>query len=86
MMVMLIDENWAVAITRIEAFFVEQPDVSSHINGYRYGDCTITLIPIEPQNDAPFALPRTRIIIEGPDDEVRVIHRRFFLRFLSAGG
>ena len=31
-------------------------------------------------------LPRTLVIFEGEDDEVLGIHRRFFLRFLSAGG
>jgi hypothetical protein len=31
-------------------------------------------------------IPRTQVIIEGTEDDVQIIHRRFFLRFLSAGG
>lgn len=83
---MIIDENWAVAKARIEAFFAEQSDVIPDTNGYHYGACTILLTSIEVQDTHPFAMPRTRLIIKGPDDDVRAIHRRFFLRFLSAGG
>ena len=83
---MHLDENWGIEITRIQRFFDAEADVFKEIDGYRYAHCQITLTAIAPQPNALIPIPRTRLEIEGPDEEVRVIHRRFFLRFLSAGG
>ena len=82
-----IDENWAVSLERIHHFFSEQEDVSCDIDGlYHYKNCIITLERKLPTLNKPMSIARTRLIIDGPDEEVTVIHRRFFLRFLSAGG
>lgn len=83
---MVIDENWALSIERAHAFFKEQNDVFPNSNGYQFGSCQITLTEIPPKSNHPFAVPRTRLEIVGPMDEAKSIHRRFFLRFLSAGG
>ena len=83
---MTIDENWGIAIHRVRAFFDAQPDVMPWGNGYRYHHCTITLTEIPPSQQSILAIPRTQLLIEGPDEEAAAIHRRFFLRFLSAGG
>ena len=83
---MHIDENWAVTTARARAFFDAQPDVIACADGFRCGDCSIQLMPIPAQDDHPFAMPRTRLLIDGPESEVRALHRLFFLRFLSAGG
>ena len=75
-----------MATARARAFFDAQPDVTPCAEGYRYRSCTIRLTPLATQSDHPFALPRTQLVIDGPEAEVRALHRRFFLRFLSAGG
>lgn len=84
---MYIDENWAVSLERIQHFFSEQEDVYCDIDGhYHYKNCIITLERKSPTLTEPISIARTRLIMDGPDDEITVIHRRFFLRFLSAGG
>ena len=80
------DENWAVEISRISAFFLQQPDVVQTENGFRFGDCRITLESLPPSGVGCFAAPRTQVRMEGPEEETKQIHSRFFLRFLSAGG
>ena len=82
---MTIEENWAVAMERVQAFFAQQPDVTTTRNGFLYGDCRITLVVLDGQM-GPWAMPRTLIRIEGPEAEAKAIYHRFFLRFLSAGG
>jgi hypothetical protein len=80
------DENWAIDISRIRAFFREQTDVYEENGNFCFGNCSIILIPQIGSAMDKWVLPRTRIIFEGEDDAVAAIHRRFFLRFLSAGG
>ena len=80
------DENWAVAPERIAAFFREQPDVHADGDGFHYRSCAITLESIPGKSMGKWAIPRTRVIMDGDDADVRKIPRRFFLRFLSAGG
>ncbi len=84
---MHIDENWAVSPERIQHFFSEQEDVSCDIDGhFHYKNCIITLERKSATLNKPISITRTRLIMDGPDEEVTTIHRRFFLRFLSAGG
>ena len=83
---MRMDENWALALERISAFFLEQADVQADGNGFRYRSCTITLVPISGQAMGKWEIQRTQVVFEGDDEDVREIHHRFFLRFLSAGG
>ena len=83
---MLYDENWAVEISRISAFFLQQPDVAQMEDGFRFGGCRITLESLPPSGPGCFAVSRTHVRMEGPEEETKEIHSRFFLRFLSAGG
>ena len=82
----LLDENWAIETGRIREFFRCQEDIVESQNDFYYGNCRITLIPLPTAQESIFAVSRTRIQMDGPEDEVKKIHRRFFLRFLSAGG
>jgi len=80
------EENWAVEIDRIRTFFREQTDVDEKDGCFIFGNCRITLIPQDGSAMDKWFLPRTQVIFEGGEDAVAAIHRRFFLRFLSAGG
>ena len=82
---MLLNENWAVKSDRIGDFFRSQDDVTESEGIFFFKSCRITLTSLPPQNGI-FAVSRTELQIDGPDDEVHEIHHRFFLRFLSAGG
>ena len=83
---MLYNENWAVETGRISAFFLQQPDVLQTEYGFQFGSCRITLEPLPPSGTGYFTVSRTRVRMEGPEEETKQIHSRFFLRFLSAGG
>ena len=83
---MLIDENWAIGDERIREFFRSQSDVTELDGTFRYGNCRITLTSLPNTQNGIFVCQRTGIRMEGPDEDVQIIHRRFFLRFLSAGG
>ena len=83
---MVIDENWGVSVQRVREFFEAQPDVIPQEEGFAFGRCRITLIPVSGMLLGKWEMPRTRVLMEGPGEEVQIIHRRFYLRFLSAGG
>ena len=83
---MTFDENWAIAPSRITAFFRQQPDVAETPDGFRFGDCRIVLEPLPSSGNGIWDIPRTRVWMEGPEEDTKEIHSRFFLRFLSAGG
>jgi hypothetical protein len=80
------DENWAVDISRIREFFREQADVHEENGCFIFGECIITLISQTGNAFEKWKIPRTQIIFEGNQADLENIHRRFFLRFLSAGG
>ena len=80
------DENWAIDTSRIRAFFREQTDMREEKGCFIFGHCIITLVPLSGNAMGKWQIPRTQIIFEGNDADVETIHRRFFLRFLSAGG
>ena len=82
---MTINENWAVSSERIAEFFDEQTDVLFCGGVYKYSDCTITLTPVT-GNTGTIPVLRTQVCFEGPEEQVTAIYKRFFLRFLSAGG
>ena len=81
------EEIWSVSIQRVRDFFQAQPDVTA-ANGdsYTFQSVHITLEELEPTGSSIFSASRTRLVLEGPEEEVNAIHRRFFLQFLSAGG
>ena len=83
---MIKDENWGIPLSRIRDFFSAQPDVTADGEDFYFGHCRITLTPITGHFLGPWEMPRTQVRMEGPEEDVRIIHRRFYLRFLSAGG
>lgn len=83
---MVIDEDWGISPERIADFFRSQEDVSSDGESFSYGQCRITLTPLEGRIMERWPIRRTAVHMDGPEEEVKLIHRRFFLHFLSAGG
>ena len=82
---MTVNENWAVNIGRIDAFLNEQTEVLCYDGIYKYRECTITLTPCT-GNIGAVTVDRTQVCFDGPEDQVKEIYKKFFLRFLSAGG
>ena len=85
-MTVVIDENWGISIERIRYFFSQQPDILQTLDGFLYKDCHIILTEMHGQVMGKWDFTRTRVQMEGNDEDVKVIHHRFYLRFLSAGG
>ena len=83
---MIIEENWAIDPRRVRAFFAAQPDAAGIPDGFFISGCTVTLTEAEGTVLGQWAMRRTIIRIEGEEAAVKEVHRRFFLRFLSAGG
>ena len=83
---MVLDENWGIPLDRIVSFFSAQPDVTACEGAFLFADCRITLTALPGHTLGPWEMPLTRVHMEGPDGDVQTIHRRFYLRFLSAGG
>ena len=83
---MVKEENWAIDPARARAFFAKQPDAVVSEDSIRIGGCRVTLTPVSGVLLGKWAMPRTLIRFEGDEEAVEAIHRRFFLRFLSAGG
>ena len=83
---MISDESWGIPLARIQAFFSHQPDVTNCGDVFLFGNCRITLTALPGHRLGPWEMPLTRVKMEGPDQDVQTIHRRFFLHFLSAGG
>ena len=83
---MVKEENWAIAPERVRAFFAEQPDAVALDDSIQLGGCRVTLTPVSGTLLGKWAMPRTIIRFEGDAGAVEAVYRRFFLRFLSAGG
>ena len=84
---MMKEEIWSIPIQRARAFFREQEDVTEEsINGFVYGSCHITLTELKPKGMGVWAAKRTRVHMEGEDQDVETIYHRFFIRFLTTGG
>ena len=84
---MVKEETWSVSIQRARAFFREQEDVrEENRNLYLYGSCRITLTELKPKGMGVWAAKRTRVLMEGEDQDVEEIYHRFFIRFLTTGG
>ena len=81
------EEIWGVSIERAKAFFRSQEDVTEEKEAaFAFRRVWITLEELEPAGTGMWAVRRTRLRMEGPDEEVNAIHHRYFLQFLSAGG
>ena len=83
---MVKEENWAIDPKRVRAFFAEQPDAVAWEDGFLIGGCRVTFIPVSGTLLGKWAMSRTIIRFEGDEEAVEAVYRRFFLRFLSAGG
>ena len=83
---MVINEKWAISVKEVSTFFQEQKDVNISEDGFRYQDCRITFTGLDELIFGKWKMPKTSIQFEGSEESVNTIYRRFFLRFLSAGG
>ena len=83
---MIIDENWAIAPERSQAFFEELPGAVPTADGFEVDGCQIRLTSVDSTLFGKWTMKRTQIHMEGPDGPLNAIYRKFFLRFLSAGG
>ena len=79
-------EEWAFSRERIERFFREQSDVEEISGGFVFGGCRIRLTGLPQRTLGPVRIPYTYVEMVGDEDDTEQIHRRFFLRFISAGG
>lgn len=83
---MVIEENWAISLPRLQAFFAGYPQVRQDGNTFLLDGCRITLTALPPGSVGPFPVARTLVRFEGEEAQVRTLYREFFLEFLSAGG
>ena len=83
---MVIEENWGISIERMVDFLSGQPEILRVQDGFVFRDCRILLTALSHNALGKWPIPRTRVVITGSEDDAREIHRRLFLRFLSAGG
>ncbi len=83
---MIIEETWGVPIEKANCFFLSHAEAVPQEGGYSYQSCRITLNALDPGLLGKISFPRTLLRIEGPEPEVKSIHRRFLIQFLSAGG
>ena len=83
---MEIREIWGVPYARCEAFFLSQDDVRKRAEGqFCFGDCEIRLVALPSLERGPLRFPQTELRLTGSGEDAREIHRRFVLRFISAG-
>lgn len=79
------DEVWGIAAERIGEFFSAQSDVMRDGDEFVCGNARAAVERLPDNILLPWKLPRSRVYICGGSD-AEELHRRFFLRFLSAGG
>ena len=77
---------WAIPFREADAFFRQQPDVAETETGFCFGGCAIGLAELPPRGEGFWRAPQTKVTMDGPEADLTMIYRRFFLRFLSAGG
>ena len=81
------EEIWGVSIDRARSFFQSQPDVSAESDDvYLFRTARIVLEELPASNIGIWSARRIRLRMEGPDAEVKEIHHRYFVQFLSTGG
>ena len=84
---MTIQENWALPMTRIEAY-LRSLDEARQIAASRYqiGGCEISLQPLAESRVGSYAFPRTLVTFSGEEEAVTRFRRQFMVRFLTLGG
>lgn len=83
---MVIEENWAISLPRIQAFFTRYPQTRLDGEAFLLDGCRVTLTALPLGSVGPFPVSRTLVRFEGEELQVRALYREFFLEFLSAGG
>ena len=84
---MTIQENWALPMTRIEAYLRSLDDGRQIAEGrYQIGSCELSLLPLEESKIGSYAFPRTLVTFSGEEEDVTRFHRQFMIRFLTLGG
>ena len=84
---MVKEEIWSIPLERARTFFLTQPDVAAEdTDRFRFESCRISLEALSPVLGGMWAARRTRLHLEGREEDVARIYHRFFLQFLSAGG
>ena len=84
---MRICEIWGITPERIREYLLEEEKLYMTEPGrYTDGSVMISLNTLPPRVLGAFAFPQTQVMFEGSDKETERLHRRFVLRFISAGG
>ena len=84
---MVKEEIWSIPIHRAQSFFRQQPDVTEeHANTYCFGSCRVALTDLGSQGTGFWVAQRICIRFEGEEADVKALHHRFFIQFLSTGG
>ena len=83
---MVKEENWAIDPARVRAFFAAQPGAVETTDGFLLNGCQVTLTEESGTLMGRWSIARTRLRFEGEPEALETVYRRFFLRFLSAGG
>lgn len=83
---MLKEEIWAVSFEQAERFFLRQTDVKKTDCGFLFRGCNIELSILPHRGEGFWQIPQTKITLEGPEEDLKMIYRRFFVQFVSAGG
>ena len=84
---MRICETWGIPPERIREYLCREEKLRiTEPDRYSDGAVTISLKASPPRVLGSFAFPQTQVTFEGSDRETESLHRRFVLRFISAGG
>ncbi len=84
---MTYEETWAIARSRIEEFFRSQADiVPLDDGGFRCGSAVARLQGLPNRKLGSMEMFQTIITIDGDPEDAQRLYRRFFMRFISAGG
>lgn len=84
---MVIQEIWSIPLKRIADYLFEQEGFrrvdEAH---YLYAGGEIRITVLENCFFGPIEVSRTQVTFCGEDEITKSVHRRFVLKFLSAGG
>lgn len=80
------EELWGISSDRIREFFLNQKDgIPTGEDTFSFPHAVVTVTPLPVKKMGSIVIPQTRVTVEG-EEGAEEIHRRFELRFLSAGG
>ena len=80
------EEIWAIPFDQAEQFFLRQSDVKITDRGFLFERCSIEVFCLPHRRESFWRVPQTKISMEGPEEDLNTIYRRFFVQFVSAGG